>query len=97
MNKIKENLFELGIFAFMCRSFVVGPSVSDALVLISLIISIVYVKHFLNRNKLLVEESVISDIKMLKEELNKIKLDKGIRRLSGETSQNNSIGTQIRF
>lgn len=82
MEKISQNLFELATLCFMLRSFVVGPNISDALILISLIISIVYTKNYLNRNKLDLEKATYEDIKMIKNELSMLKLDRGLKKVA---------------
>ncbi len=99
MNKIKEHLFELAMLAVLLRSFIAGASISDALVLITLIISIVYTKSFIFRKKVDVESEIVADVKALKEQLSMIKLDKGIRKVGapiGEINQN-LISPAIRF
>jgi hypothetical protein len=98
MNKIKEHIFELAMLAVLIRSFIAGASISDALVLITLVLSIVYTKSYLNRKKLDIEAEVLADIKAVKEQLNMIKLDKGIRKVGlngGEVNQN--LISPIRF
>lgn len=48
---LKSNLFEVAFIALLVRFIVSGTSMSDALVLLGLIASIVYVKHFLTKHK----------------------------------------------
>lgn len=83
MDKLKENLFEIFLLLYSIRSFAVGPSISDALIAITLVISIVYIKNFLKKEKIEDKESLSKDIDMLKQELAKIKLDRGIKQVSG--------------
>lgn len=89
MKEIKENLFELASFCFMVRSFISGPTISDALILITLIISIVYTKNYLNQNKLDLSNSVQDDIKLLKNEISMLKLERGFKKVvtNGPTTQ----------
>lgn len=98
MEKIKEHLFELAMLAVLLRSFIAGATMADALVLITLVVSIVYTKSYLSRKKVDVELSIVEDVKGLKEQLQMIKLDKGIRKVgnSGETNQVNPLSS-IRF
>ena len=97
MDKIKEHLFELAMLAILIRSFIAGASMADALVLITLVLSIVYTKSYLQRNKLDIEAEVLVVIKAVKEQLNMIKLDKGIRKvaLNGEAGQGPISGSGI--
>ena len=99
MDKIKEHLFELAMLAILLRSFIAGASISDALVLITLIVSIVYTKSFIFRKKVDVETEIVADVKALKEQLNMIKFDKGIRKVGVVNGEANQSGLQapIRF
>jgi hypothetical protein len=99
MNKIKEHLFELAMLAILVRSFITGASISDALVLITLVISIVYTKFYMNRKKLDIASDIIDDVKGLKEQISMMKLDKGIRKVGtlGEAQQGSVIRENLRF
>ncbi len=79
MEKIKGYLFEASLLAVMFRSFIIGPSVSDAVVLITLVGAILYKKEYLNRQKIEDKAELKEDIRILKNEISGLKLDRGFR------------------
>lgn len=81
MIKIKENLFEVFLCLYSLRSFIVGPTISDAIIAIFLILSIVYIKNYLKKDSINDKEIIQKDIQQLKQEIAKITLDRGIRQL----------------
>lgn len=81
MNKLKENLFEVFLCLYSVRSFVVGPTLSDALIAVSLIISIVYAKSYLTKDKISDKEALDKELDAIKQSLAKLNLDNGIKRV----------------
>ena len=82
MNKLKENLFEIFLCLYSIRSFVVGPTISDALIAIFLIISIVYTKNYLRKEEVSDKESIVKDIEAMKQQIAKLNLDQGIKKVA---------------
>ncbi len=81
MNKLKDNLFELFLCLFSLRSFIVGPTFSDAMIAICLIISIVYTKNYLKKGALSENDAMVKEFDLIKQEIAKIKLDQGIKKI----------------
>lgn len=81
MEKLKNfGLFELALFATLCRSFIIGPTISDSIVIMTLVCAITYVKEYLNKNKIDDYATFVKDLDMIKTELSLIKLDKGFKK-----------------
>lgn len=79
MEKIKGYLFELSLLAIMGRSFLTGPTISDALVIITMVGAILYTKEFLNKKKIDDKAEIREELRVLKNEIAALKLDRGIR------------------
>ncbi len=107
--KLIDYLFELSLLGVMLRSFIVGASISDALVIITLILAIVYKKDFLIKKKVddkaelesKIQESqslLKTDIDILKNEIMSLKIDKGFKMTSNPMLKSPQMGTneQIR-
>ena len=75
----KLNLFEVILLGVVARSFIVGPTGSDAAIVIALVAATVYVKDYLTRHKLNDYEELRKEITNMKEHVTAIKLDKGIK------------------
>lgn len=92
MEKIISKLFGGAFIAILIRSFLVGPDISDAMVLISLIVGLVSVM-FIEKNKLALESQLDSKLNLMGSQLqskidelnNKVSaihLKQGINRIS---------------
>lgn len=63
----------------MARSFFVGATISDAIVMITLISAVVYKKDYLTKSKLEDKASLEEDIRLIKNEMSAIKLHTAIK------------------
>ena len=88
MDKLKQNLFEIFLLLYSIRSFAVGPTLSDALIAIILVISIVYIKYHLKKDELNDKEELSKDLDMLKQEIAKLKLNNGIKQIGSNNGFN---------
>jgi hypothetical protein len=93
----KLGLFECILLGVMARSFVVGPTASDAAVVIALVAAIVYVKDYLNRNKVEKSEEIKKELDHIKNEVNALKLDRGIKRIPTMVAGVSDSGSARRF
>lgn len=63
----------------MARSFISGASLSDALVMITLIVAVVYKKDYLSKSKIEDKTALEEDIKLIKNEISAIKLNTAVK------------------
>lgn len=81
MEKLKNfGLFEFALLGTLCRSFVVGPTLSDSLVIVALVAVLAFTKHYLNAKKINDVSKINEDINLLKNEVSTIKLSGGMRK-----------------
>ena len=81
MEKLKNiGLFELSLFATLCRSYVVGPNISDSLVVMSLIVAITYVKDYLNKDKIDDYTQFTKDLELIKNEISMVKMERSFKK-----------------
>jgi hypothetical protein len=78
----KFGLFECILLGVMTRSFIVGPTASDAAVIMTLVAAIVFTKDYLSRNKSDHAAESAKELEHLKNEINALKLDRGIKKIS---------------
>ncbi len=92
MENVISRLFECAFVSILIRSFIMGPSISDALVLITLVGALVY-KQVLNKAKISIEDQLKKQMEVMESQLNlrideignkvsTINLKQGINRLS---------------
>jgi hypothetical protein len=90
MQKLKEYFYELSLLGVIGRSFVVGPTFSDALIIVALVAAVVYKKDYLFKSKIddkaellakieAERASVKSEMDLLKNEIIALKIDKGFK------------------
>ena len=89
----KLGLFECILLGIVLRSFIVGPTASDAAVIIALVGAIVFVKDYLNRNKVSLSEGITKEIEQLKNEINALKLDRSIKKAT-PTALGDNLGVR---
>ncbi len=91
MDKIKEYLLELSFLLVLIRFIAVPSSVSDALVLIALVGSIVYTKNYLKSKTDLVEENYRKEFDELKRKVEALTFQSGIKRTNVANEQERKI------
>lgn len=62
MNKIVEYLLEVSFIAVLIRCLVLGAGIGDAIIGISLVISIVYKNYYLHKSKIDEKEAIYKEI-----------------------------------
>lgn len=77
--KLREYLFEMSLLAIMVRSFIAGASISDALVLVTLVGAILYTKEYLYKTKMDDKAELKEEMIVLKNEIASLKLDRGFK------------------
>lgn len=77
MEKIKEYVFEGTLFAIIARSLIVGPNLSDALIIVGLLGAIAF-KSFLNKEKELKIQAVEEKVKIMSDKVDLITMKLGI-------------------
>ena len=77
---LKDYLLELSFVVLLLRFLVMGTSISDAMVLITLVISIVYTKNYLKKEKQTVDDAVLVDIENIKKKMDTLSVGMGLRR-----------------
>lgn len=81
--QVKNYLLEASFTALLVYVLCTGVSVGAALVLVSLVGSMAYDK-FLTREKIETSEAMLKDIEDLKNKVNTLSLEKGLRRTTNE-------------
>lgn len=81
MEKIISKLFEVAFIALLVRSFLAGPSISDAMVLMSLVAAII-VKQYLAKGKTNSEEVFAQKIEDLTSKVNALSMKQGVSRVT---------------
>ncbi len=73
MNKIVEYLLEMSFIAILIRCLCLGATPGDALLGISLVISICYKHYYILRNKITDKQDIQSDFENLQKQIEDIK------------------------
>lgn len=77
---LKDYLLELSFLILLVRFLIMGTSISDAIVLITLVISIVYTKNYLRKEQQVVDETVSKEINEMKKKIDSLSMGLGLRR-----------------
>lgn len=77
---LKDYLLELSFLILLIRFLIMGTSISDAIVLITLVISIVYTKNYLRKEQKVVDETVYNEINDMKKKIDSLSMSFGLRR-----------------
>lgn len=80
MTKLKENLLELSFILILIKSLITEISLPSALILITLVISIVYTKHFLVDKDKTQSDSTKAEMEAVNKKLNSLMLAVGMKR-----------------
>lgn len=91
MDKIKGYLLELSFLLVLVRFIVTPSSISDALVLIALVGSIVYTKNYLKSKTDLVEETHRKEFDEFKRKVEALTFQSGIKRTSVANEQERKV------
>lgn len=91
MNKIKEYLLELSFLLVLVRFIATPSSVSDALVLIALVGSIVYTKSYLKSKTDIVDEMYRKEFDELKRKVEALTFQSGIKRTNVNNEQERKV------
>lgn len=80
MTKLKEHLLELSFILILIKSLITEISLPSALIMITLVISIVYTKYFLVDKDKLQSDSTKGEIETINKKLNSLMLAVGMKR-----------------
>lgn len=69
-SKVKEHLFEACLVALLGRSMLIEPSIASALIVISLVVSICYTKHYLAKKAADLTESQVEKLEDASKKVN---------------------------
>lgn len=78
-NKLKDSLLEISFVLLLARFLYAGTSISDAVVLISLVISIVYTKYYLRKEADIQDEAATNELNELKRRVDALSMSAGLR------------------
>lgn len=84
MNKIVEYLLEVSFIAVLIRCLVLGAGIGDAIIGISLVISIVYKNYYLHKSKIDEKDAIYKEIDDLKGAVTSMKLNTSMKRTINE-------------
>lgn len=73
MEKIVNYLLEVSFIAVLAKALIFTPGISEALILVSLVISICYKHIYVSRNKLEAQDLIKQDMDEQKKEIEQIK------------------------
>jgi hypothetical protein len=80
LEKMKSYLFEACLVGLLIKSMVTGSTIADALVLISLVISITYAKHYLVKPNVELSEEQATKLKEVESKVNNLMAANSIKR-----------------
>lgn len=86
-NMQKVSLFECALVATLTRSYIVGPAISDALIIVTLVGVLAYVKEYLNKEQVKTATELKKEIELIKNQLSTISLDRGVRKISTSVAE----------
>lgn len=78
--KLKAHFFELCLVALLIKTMIAGSTLADALVLISLVVSVCYAKHYLVKQKADLTEDQSKLIKDMEAKVNHLTLGQSFKR-----------------
>jgi hypothetical protein len=84
MSKITEYLLELSFIAVLLRCLAFGATMGDAVICISLVISITYKNYYIIKNKIDDKEEIYKQLEDLKSAITSVKLNAGLTRKTNE-------------
>ena len=76
-DKVLQNIFEGTLFAVVMRSVIVGPNLSDALVIVGLLAAMSFKSH-LSKSKLQDKDEVMSKISEMDDKIGMLTLKSGM-------------------
>lgn len=80
LKRAKEYLFELCLVVLLIKTMATGSTIADALVLISLVVSICYAKHYLGKKKDELNEEQTEKLEQLSKNLQSLMAINSIKR-----------------
>lgn len=84
VNVVKDHLFEMAFVSLLVRVLVLGASLNEALIIISLLGTLAYVKHFLTKSKNDKDSLSEQEIKDIKSAVSALQFSAGIKRSINE-------------
>ena len=76
----KSYLFELCLIALLVKTMISGSTIADALVLISLVVSICYAKHYLGKKETNLNDEQAEKLEQVSKNLNSLMAINSIKR-----------------
>jgi hypothetical protein len=78
MTKLKEYLLEISFIALLLKCLIFNLDIAASLLLITLVLSIVYTKYFLNKEKQTYSDEVKEEMKEINSKINSLSIKAGI-------------------
>lgn len=80
MEKIKSHLFEALLVTLLVKTMLAGSTFADAAVLVSLVVSICYTKHYLEKKKVSLDDEQLLRLDTVEKKVNTLTAGEAFKR-----------------